>query len=578
MEHYVCIDGIEVSNPLRTRDYLVAMVPDRLAGGPARLIDCGCGTPDCLFTYTVGIGFILAESDPVNFEWVLNVGRDIDGDPGGFSVPETLTWARRTFELPGPCGGPRPPCPDPDDVGWSAWSPLVPFVQPHTEDYPYGVVDGCRYIEFAFVDAETGYSFTLAIYRDLGTVTPSSYGTNATANDLLQAGEPDGGTTWNVAGLASIPRGTDVAMPCLPFTDPLSDDAPWFDPSVVESADVIGVWLNDLVLSTPFKREVRDKTWGTSLGRVRWVGREMLLSGVIFTKNVAATEYARQWLFEALQGGCGAGPCGLPDATIYKTCEDSSKRTLRRIGLVGWQWTQDADDFPSCWGGKFEATLRAESPFLYHDAVTAYDGPLVPGEQEPFCNVCGNCPPLPSSDPLVCGCMDVPSRVVPVPAGDDCFCLPVTANRLVTAVAPATYWTDATAIIKITAGFLGAQGTDPGLRNVRIRAWPNPLGYSALADADKFECIPACMEIDVACVPRGAILTIDGTTRRATLEGFQQTVNARPYLSSNAGRSAFSWPEVACDGLYVMVDTDATPGHTASDSTLEILVVGQDRG
>jgi len=396
----------------------------------------------------------------------------------------------------------------------------------------------------------------------------------------------DGGATWTQITDLGLPLLEFGSQPPEPeFTTPVADDAPWYDDRRPESADVLGVWINDWTLSSPHKRQKDDRTWGSSIGSTKYVGRELVIAGVVFTTSCKATEYAKQWLYEALNGGCVGGPCGLPEGVIYTACPEgtddtSTVRTLKRLGLISYDPMEGDEDFPCCWGFRFEATLATEAPFMYHEPVTQYRGPLVPADQEPACNICTPCPPLPAVSPLVCGCADVPVKVVPEPDPDDCWCNPVQINRISVPIAAPAFWTDATAIIKITAGFDTNDPGDPGIRNLRIRAWQNPVALPGppLGSIEGFNCQDPCMEIDVACIPRGATLTIDGTTRRATISNNGGEVNGYPYLSSDAGGARFEWPEVSCDGLMVAIDSDAFDGHTAPDSTIEIQMVGLDRG
>lgn len=369
------------------------------------------------------------------------------------------------------------------------------------------------------------------------------------------------------------------------FVTPAADDAPWYDPSRPESAEVLGVWIDTWDLSNPLSRKKDDRTWGSSLGSAKYVGRELVISGVVFATSCKATDYAKNWLYEALSGGCVGGPCGMPDALVHTVCPDDAEDTttlryLKRIGLISYDPKEPDDDFPCCWGFRFEATLATETPFLYHEPVTVLSGPVVPEGQESVCNLCTPCPQMPAVDPLVCGCANVAVRVVPQPDPDDCWCNPVTINRVTAEMDAPGLWTDGTAIIKITAGFDTPDPSWPGIRNLRIRAWQNPVGLPApsLGGIDGFNCVDPCMEIDVSCIPRGCTLTIDGTTRTATLSNNGGSVNGYPYLSSGAGSRKFEWPEVSCYGLMIAVDSDALEGHTAPDSTIEIQMVGLDRG
>jgi hypothetical protein len=354
------------------------------------------------------------------------------------------------------------------------------------------------------------------------------------------------------------------------FTTPADDDAPWYDADVPESADVLGVWVEEARLSVPWTREARPRQRGGSLSPARYGPRELTISGWVYTRSEAATAYARHWLFEALSGGdCGDG-CSLPDALVWTHCDvatpDAGKRTLRRVGLTSYD-PEIEPEFPRRCGFKFEAVLAAEVPDLLLDPVLLADVEL-DGDVE--CNLCHPCPEVESG--CSCGSLSSALRVAPQPDPSSSFCEPVAIMRSCVELDPPPLWRDATAIITVSAGEWAGDPSRPGVANLRVRGWANPAG---LTDPDLFVCQEPCLDVEVACVPAGAQLVIDGTTRSAVVLCEQTTANGYAYLSSAGGRR-FQWPDVTCQGLWLCVDADAL--NTADGSTLAVEYVQRERG
>lgn len=374
-----------------------------------------------------------------------------------------------------------------------------------------------------------------------------------------------GGAALQVATLTSTPG---------EFTTPAADDAPWYDPAVPESADVLGVWLEEVRLSVPWKRDATDALRGAALGPGRFGGRELQLAGWVYTRSAAATAYARNWLFEVLAGaGCEDG-CDLPDAQVALYCDperpDAGARTLKRVGLTAFD-PEIEPEFPRACGLKFEATLTAEVPELFLEPERVADVELAIDLEATVCTICSPCPE-PTASPCRCGGLADPVRVVPQPDPASLYCLPSEVSRFAVQLPAPHYWRDATAIVRVEAGTWPGEPARPGLANLRIRGWQNPAG---LADPALFDCQEPCLDVEVGCIPAGSALVIDGTTRTATLECGLEELNGYAYLSSAGGRR-FSWPDVSCYGLLLVVEAD--PYNTAPGGQVAIDFVLRERG
>lgn len=438
---------------------------------------------------------------------------------------------------------------------------------------------------------------TRAVYELVIAVNGLNIGEASTVWDDKVAFSLDGGATWHTpevddAAVLVQPPPIHDAVPIVtdtrvttgaPFTTPAADNAPWYDPSIPESADVLGVWLEEFESPTPWKRDRREGSFGGVLPRGKLQTREVHMVGYVYTRTCAATTYAKTWLFEALaQEGCTG--CDLPDALVYKGCNPLTEsaeyaRTIKRVGLIDHDFEVD-QEFPCCLGFKFDVTLASELPHLYRDPVTVYEGPIVDLTDDPICNICSPCP-APAVAPYACGCADVSVPTVFSQSILDCYCSPAKVRRLFVPIEPAPYvWGDATLRVTVHASpnmaQVGGQTFNESLRNLKIAGYQNPLGLASplLAGTDYFECQDPCVEIEVACLPPSADLVVDGTTRRATVSVGPASADGYGYLSSGGG-GKFNWPDVGCNGLMLCIETDAV--FTTPDSILKVELVPRER-
>lgn len=428
---------------------------------------------------------------------------------------------------------------------------------------PYGVLpDG--FFETTIVDTGNGTTLRMIAALNGSLIGPGDFGGSSATTD--------GGATWQtITGPLTLTFSFPSPLADT-FTVPELDDAPWYDPAVPESADVLGVWIEEAQLSVPYERDARARQRGVSLSRGRLGGRELLLVGWLYARTEAATAYGRQWLFEALAGDSCDDACTLPDAQVWTHCDrevrNGGRRTLRRVGLTSYD-PEVEPEFPRSCGFKFEATLTAEVPELLLDPALVLSAEL--DGVEPVCNVCRPCPPATSG----CDCGGLDERLREVPQADpaSAFCEPPAVMRTCHVIEPPNYWRDATAIVTVNAGTWPGDPTRPGLANLHLRAWPNPAGLDVF-DAS-FDCQEPCLDVEVACIPAGSQLVIDGTTRQATLVCELQQRNGYAYLSSGGGRR-FSWPDVSCHGLLLCAEAD--PLNTAPGSTISVEFVLRERG
>ncbi len=383
--------------------------------------------------------------------------------------------------------------------------------------------------------------------------------------------------------------GPCAEMPPPPSCTPEGIEAPWYDPLVPDSADVLGIVVESMRLSSPWRREFQSNGYSSVASSGGYDTRELVVTGWFLTRSCCATEYARQWLFSALaQPQLCSATCELPSATI-RTCD---WRTLRGAGLVDFEWSTDPD-FACCYGAKFSFTMQFEEPFLFAEPdMPIFDAELASGTE--VCIMCEDFPCPENIDSSMATiqytCDDCPITTVCCECGacNDClncldcdplqdafaqnpvsdYCAPPSVFRSCATFIPKD-WESATPVLTVNVGPELYPG-GPGLRNLRLRAWPNPLG---LDPGDRaFSCDP-CIALEISCLPANSTFVFDGTTRQAYVVCGGVKQNAYKYLSSNSGPVV--WPIVQCTPLMFCIESDSYNSGTSS-ATLEMF--GVERG
>lgn len=361
----------------------------------------------------------------------------------------------------------------------------------------------------------------------------------------------------------------------IPWTNPVADDAWWYDPKVPASADVIALWVDDFVVSAPYDRDAKAKLFGAALGPGTYGKREIVITGWVYTRSEQATEYMRNALHEVFVGS-DCSNCTPPDLLYWVGCPNpdddtdlSHVRTVRQCGMTGaLQWNLEPT-FPCCWGAKWQVTITSEVPWLALTPTTIHTGPIL--VNEPLCNICNPCPTFSTVD-FDCGCLAQTVRVVPEPVAFGCFSAPLTVSRDCFIIEASSIWRTAVVNFKIYSG--DAHNADgSGLRNLRIRGWPNPDGL-ATAPEDII-CTDPCIDVEISCLPADATFTIDSLSRTAKITKSGATSRGARFLTSGGGER-FTYPNFDCPGLFICVDADGE--GTSPTATLRIDTQEYERG
>lgn len=387
-------------------------------------------------------------------------------------------------------------------------------------------------------------------------------------------------TTVNCGGCP----GLDYALWDAPYTSPDQDDAPWWDPIVEASKDFagfIGLEISGLAKTVAAREIVPLATDGAALHPLRRAHREIQIKALALARTDTALAYGMSWLASALRGGvCGSGcsgdelcfftgcpPCAADPSGV---CADAYLRTIYDVGLLTMDEPADLKQISGGWMATVTYTLAAGKPFIYSDPILIASGPtpgsVVPGydpdisitdcREDIDCLVDGR-PPASSEWPA---CPLPPAPVLPPLPVDACF--PVgtfTARRMIYPLPSdaVPVWAEKVPYVVIKTG-------GSTMQRIILRWYGNPSERDCSLSLDPCS---ACAEVNIAFIPSGATLTIDGRIERAFLDcaGGPGRDTAEPQLYGPGG-TPFIWPVFSCaDGMCLeIVAKDASIAPNAS--------------
>lgn len=342
------------------------------------------------------------------------------------------------------------------------------------------------------------------------------------------------------------------------YVDPITDDAPWYDPGVPESGrflGFVGLEISGLDKGTSTQTHTDLATGGAALGPAREEAREILIRGYAVAQDDAALSYGIAWLNTALKGSTCSGGCGGEEFCVFVACPagnpvspdfgDREARTLYQVGVI------DAPAAPETSrrrliggvGAPISVTLLAGRPWIHStpadvistDLDDIYVGDIVVAPQDTSdCEEATDC-----LDNPFCPAPPAPP-VLPIPV-DPCF--PTTsyvAERFVITIPDniAPEWYQKVPVISLYTG-------DAYTRRVSIRFHTAYLGGSC---EDPTNPCNACTQINLAYLPEGATFMLDGRTEAATVDcaGGSGQLTATPTLYGEGG-SLFEWPVFECN-------------------------------
>lgn len=430
-----------------------------------------------------------------------------------------------------------------------------------------------------------------------------------------------GNEIWNNERVATYaqagwsPQGTEVnkCNACGPelalafgenqvYSNPGTDQAPWFAASEPESFDFGGLYVMSVEgLGAGVKSRstrARASGQGAFFGPMVQAAPVITVRGLLMARTCCAAQYGLRWLSNVLAGPCNddCAGCDLtfleccpewcedaPDFVSYADCVAPYLRKLKGVTLISGPTITDrigatcGCGCASCDGGKLlevTFTLSASMPCVYRDPVLIEDGVAFSPVTDTGCT---NWILTPHNTPCIDECADPPDCIAdpfctPVvapptapPATNGCICTPFSTVSACIDIPAATIPDFATGVPVITISSGSQQ-----LRQVSMQFYLNPLGQ----DPSTFNPCDACGEVTLSRIPPDSVFTMDGSTRTVTITcPGQEPVDATPLLGQSGGRLPFRFPEIGCGGVQYTMCVQADAATVAPDASIGVSMV-----
>lgn len=130
--------------------------------------------------------------------------------------------------------------------------------------------------------------------------------------------EPNGHVPENLACFCAGIEDPDRVAYTVTYTDPATDDAPWYDPDHPESEEFLGMHATVIRLTAGMSRAVTPTGFlGSTIGQLRKGHRVLQVEAVMFATTPAGMQWGERWLNQAL-AQCAAG-----QASVVTDCADT---------------------------------------------------------------------------------------------------------------------------------------------------------------------------------------------------------------------------------------------------------------
>lgn len=363
----------------------------------------------------------------------------------------------------------------------------------------------------------------------------------------------------------------------LPYRDPVTDDAPWYDPQIPQSAGVLGVMglaVAGFDRGTTERAPVQLVGDGAALGVLRRTHREIGYTVLMIAISDCALSYGLEWLSAALLGGaCDGGACAGDQLCMFSCCPTGSDTELRHVYDVGLLDSPQVTQTQRLSNGIILATitfaLAAGNPFVFREPLAASTswvdlggGVVADLDPDAVYDLCQ--PPPPCLDDPTCP----PPPLPPLPPMPISPCYPTGVDTfkgsvISLGVLDQPQWLETVPVVEVQTGA-------SEMRRLVIRGWANPQGIPC---ADVTDPCSACWHITIPYLPPGSVLTVDGRTQRAVVECPSEigTSTAAPTLYGPEG-SSFEWPSFTCPSGFC-VEVLSLESSTAPDARARVQLV-----
>lgn len=299
----------------------------------------------------------------------------------------------------------------------------------------------------------------------------------------------------------------------------VTEDAPWYDPAVPESAMVLG--FIGLEISGMTER-VGASTTTTSSAPAR---REFTLRFAVALEDECGLEYAQGWVSNAFSPSPCATSCVGHEVCVLSCCPSLDEegelvgadpiRYLYDVEVVSGPTMVDREWEDPLWV-EYEVTLSTPNVYVWRPPSPDRVWTIRPSDGQ---QVTIDLPAVYEACPTDDECADqflcpVPEGFAPLPAEPLPACYPAepfAAHRTLISVPSGTMPSgiDVVPVIRATAGNLA-------LRNLVVRFYANPLDIPCDRLPDLNPC-RACMDLTVAEIPANGSIIMDGRTGLNTI-------------------------------------------------------------
>ena len=360
-----------------------------------------------------------------------------------------------------------------------------------------------------------------------------------------------------------------------PYTSPLVDEAPWFDPDDPDTRRFYGLYplsITGIEDSTVTAQAVEALGDGGIVTVPRVGTRTVVCDGMLVASDDTANDAGMNWLRAALRGSpCGPGVVGCTGDTVCflrgcpeicgdtavaeGACLDSHLVHMHEVTTIeGPKITAKhaMSDGGSVW--EIEWTMVAAKPWICSMGSPVLHGGSLKGDSSPFKPVY-NIPTTSCAEPIVpvfkdptCPALPKPYAYPYVPL--NCFKLPTNWDRYSMRI-PASQvprWSEAVPEISI-------QAPSTAMKFVRVRFYEDPLNWFDPTALD--ECA-FCSEFLIQYIPANWTITIDGMTETIMMASGSVTDNVPDTLYNAANTvtstddTGFTWPYLTCGSGYIM--------------------------
>lgn len=371
----------------------------------------------------------------------------------------------------------------------------------------------------------------------------------------------------------------------LEYTDPAADPAPWYDPALPMSKDVLG-YIGQEVIGFGTATYSHDPTErvgdGATPGPGRRTHREIEWTVQILAATQCALSYAVAWLTRAVRGtSCGTAVCGGHDACVLSCCPDEDPADVIApdgqhvpVPVGAWELRTvydivQIDPLEELTGEDGRREIPGTSEYscdsgelntrpAWRTTVTLTLGAMNPNIAWSGLDVGTEWTPLAGGSEIMFDPDEVYDKCLPVrPCTEDPTCqtptLPPLPPRLVDpcyqdaaykARRSALYFPaesmismlDTVPVVKIITGVVA-------MERLAVRFYSDPV--RRIYDGDTFDPCQACTDINIPYLPPGTEVVINGAARRAWAICNDQ---AYPLRITGPRGGRFDWPLFPCGG------------------------------